>query len=68
MKSAKNVPVQIQFVVTVNVERIEDQTMQEFLKEDLPAITPYLAEKLKHSMQEAWQFNAKVSKVKISRI
>ena len=63
MKSAN---VTFQFLVTVEVGRYDAQPMQEFLKEDLPAMKPYLAEKLEASMKESWQYNAVVTKVKVS--
>lgn len=56
---------QIQFIVTVTVDRKDSdlQTEEEFEKDDGKAIAPYIREKVYDALNEAWQYNAEVKKV-----
>ncbi len=57
------------FLVEVEVVRKEyDQAKSEFEKEDAPAMFEYLKEKTESSLQDSWQYNAVVSKVKVKTL
>lgn len=57
----------ITFNVTVTIDRINEQPLEEFRKEDGKAMIPYLKEKIEESLVDTWQYNAKVYNVKVTR-
>jgi len=57
---------QITFIVTIDVTKIEDQPTKEFIKEDVSAFRPYLAEKIQDCLTDTWQYNARVQSVSVS--
>lgn len=57
---------QIQLLVTVTVAPSDPQPIKEFNKDDGKAMYPYLVEKISDSLQGSYQYNAYVTRVKIT--
>lgn len=55
------------FKVEVTVGRSEDQPLNDFNKSDGPAMNKYLKEKIVDALENAWQYNAVVKKLRVTK-